>query len=407
MITKTTIPLLKDNHNHPYLYASFKNTIHLESVRDKELAFALIRASNKEITVATGWNNSFFDLTPEELNSLPPLVVCNVSFHGYLINQPARELLAFSHKEIVENIDDAAWVERNLFSVFKFIATINPPTDQEVQEFYDVLLLQYGIWYAEEMLLPNSSVLNTFYNIDHMDRTAFWADIDTFDSLSQEKKEYIKGIKIFTDGALGSRTAALKSPLLTGEQGVLNYTNEQLYLVVNKAVDTGKALSLHAIGDHAFEQVLSVLNEVKVQRGYIPATRVEHCQFVTPDMAQQAKNLRITLSMQPNFNCDSQQYSDRLPEDYRKNNNNFRMLIDEIGFTPGHDLIFGSDGMPHGMPFALEQVLFPTYPSQQMSIEEFAAAYCLPDMERGHLEVTIDNEKRKVSSQITLAETLL
>ena len=100
--------------------------------------------------------------------------------------------------------------------------------------------------------------------------------------------------------------------------------------------------------------------------------------------------------MQPNFNCDSVDYRDRLDEQYCRANNPFRMLIDEIGFEPGKDLIFGSDGMPHGIEFALQQSLFPSLKSQILSIEEFQLGYCVESAEAGYIEVELDKENRQV-----------
>jgi len=51
------------------------------------------------------------------------------------------------------------------------------------------------------------------------------------------------------------------------------------------------------------------------------------------------------------------------------------MLIDEAGFVPGVDLLFGSDGMPHGPEYALRWSLFPDYEEQRLSIKEFEAGY--------------------------------
>ncbi len=94
--------------------------------------------------------------------------------------------------------------------------------------------------------------------------------------------------------------------------------------------------------------------------------------------------------MQPNFSTDSVDYRDRLDDQYCRANNPFRMLIDEIGFEPGRDLIFGSDGMPHGIEFALQQSLFPALESQVLTVEEFRLGYCFKSDEPGYVEVEMD-----------------
>jgi hypothetical protein len=82
-------------------------------------------------------------------------------------------------------------------------------------------------------------------------------------------------------------------------------------------------------------------------------------------------------------------------------NNPFRMLIDEAGFVPGKDLLFGSDGMPHGARYALESALFPPFPGQRLSLPEFVAGYCMPDLENGFIDVAIDYENREIITEVT------
>jgi hypothetical protein len=108
--------------------------------------------------------------------------------------------------------------------------------------------------------------------------------------------------------------------------------------------------------------------------------------------------------MQPNFSGDSVSYADRLGARYARQNNPFRMLIDEAGFVPGKDLFFGSDGMPHGAAAALEGALFPPMAGQRLTLEEFAAGYCLPDLEAGWLELSIDPGRKKVGVKVRLKD---
>ncbi|MCK7509969.1 MAG: hypothetical protein MZV70_42005 [Desulfobacterales bacterium] len=69
------------------------------------------------------------------------------------------------------------------------------------------------------------------------------------------------------------------------------------------------------------------------------------------------------------------------------------MVIDEAGFIPGKTLILGSDGMPHGIEAALRNSLFPPFPQQRLTLEEFIAGYCMPDEKSGYIEFEItDNQ---------------
>jgi predicted amidohydrolase YtcJ len=217
--------------------------------------------------------------------------------------------------------------------------------------------------------------------------------------LEDEAIARVYGIKLFSDGALGARTAKLSQCYLGGEEGFLIYNDEKLRSQLSWAAEAGKAVSIHAIGDLAIEQTVNTVSQLEKRP---PQIRIEHCQFISLPTAIKAKSLGIVLSMQPNFNLESNCYRDRLPEQYLAMNNPFRMLIDEAGFVPGKDLLFGSDGMPHGVQYALESSLFPPIPGQKLALDEFVAGYCMPDLENGFVDVAIDYDERTVTTKATL-----
>ncbi|MEM7783053.1 MAG: amidohydrolase family protein, partial [Planctomycetota bacterium] len=221
-----------------------------------------------------------------------------------------------------------------------------------------------------------------------------------FDSLSSDYQERVSGIKLFTDGAIGSGTAAIsrsyKSSFSGPENfGMLIYEDDELENAIQTSLQKKAALAIHAIGDRAIEQVICGLEKTGKSKLHQKCVRIEHAQLIHPDQARRVKDLGVTLSMQPNFSSDSAAYSDRLDSGFCQSNNPFRMLIDEIGFIPGQDLIFGSDGMPHGAEEALNQSFFPPLENQRIQLDEFVAGYCT-DLSRGQIEFEVDESLRKI-----------
>jgi predicted amidohydrolase YtcJ len=247
------------------------------------------------------------------------------------------------------------------------------------------------------MLLPNQETVEAFEEAGLLDRTTLWADPDTYLALDEDTRQYVCGIKLFADGALAARTAALSEPFLSGETGFLLRSDEELGRLLEDFSVDGKAFAIHAVGDRATDQVIRVVENERARLPSVPSVRVEHCAFLTVNQAERAKALGITLSVQPNFSIESVDYRDRLSEDWCARNHPFRMLIDQVGFVTGEDLVFGSDGMPHGAEFALQMSLFPPYPSQRLTLDEFVAGYCLPDLSQGHIDVEIDEDTRTVA----------
>ena len=74
----------------------------------------------------------------------------------------------------------------------------------------------------------------------------------------------IGSVKIFSDGSLGARTAALFQPYHDEplRKGIVLYTQEKLNALVLKAHKAGFQLAVHAIGDRAVDMVLTALEKV-------------------------------------------------------------------------------------------------------------------------------------------------
>ncbi len=404
MIIEKRIPLLKEHHSHPSGFATIRGCLDLSSITDKPAALYLIKKQKEDMIVVVGWNDSFYTFTKKEIDSLPPLFICNISFHKFLMNQKAKDKLYSSHKHIVTHIEDQNFVEANLFSILQFMVNIKPLSTQLLRSFYDQILEEQGIWYAEDMMVPDQATIKKYDEAGLLEtRTLLWADLKTFKSLDLENQTKTHGIKIFLDGALGSRGAAMEKPYLSGGNGILIYSDRQLEKIVADIYSTAKPVAMHAIGDKAISQAINTLTGLEKSRGNLPSViRMEHCQFISKEKAIQAKSLGIILSMQPNFSYDSVQYKDRISQNYCLQNNPFRMLIDEAGFIPGEDLIFGSDGIPHGIEYGLTMSLFPPFQSQKLTLDEFVAGYCMEDMSQGYIDIKIDENKQLISYKVSV-----
>lgn len=117
----------------------------------------------------------------------------------------------------------------------------------------------------------------------------------------------IGGLKIFADGALGPRTAAMIEPY-NGEPdnyGIIVTEKEEMVELVNRASAAGLPATIHAIGDRAVHNVLDVYEIVRQQeeqRNEEPSSRrhrIEHVQIIHPDDIPRLAQLHVIASMQP------------------------------------------------------------------------------------------------------------
>lgn len=396
MKQKITIPLLKDHHNHPSIYAVFHDCLNLQEIKEKAEALKLLQSLESEkVSVVLGWNTGYYRFSNEELNRFPPVVIVNISLHEFIINPAAAAMLRDQYPDIVANHTDSGWYERNFPHMLIFLAEILELTEEKLKTFFD-FLYEKGVYYAEEMHLGSERIYDVFLSNPYAERTVFWTNPRTFKGMSPEAQKGIKGIKLFTDGAVGAGTAAMSQPFKDGKVGELLHSDEALYRIMEEAASFGKAAAVHALGELAPGQVVRTVRKLNAHGITFPELRMEHCQFIDESAAREAKEMGIILSMQPNFSTDSTIYSDRLDRRYLESNNPFRMLIDKVGYVPGEDLIFGSDGMPHGVEEALRSSLFPPFPDQRLTLDEFTAGYCMPDRSYGQIGLEIANESVKV-----------
>jgi len=398
---KLTIPLLRDRHSHPLLYAALMDSVDLNRPGEtRASALERIRAGalggGTGWTIATGWNSGRFALAKADFDDLPAVVVLSLSIHGLIVNDAGRALVRLHDKVVADHLDDQDWIERNLRRVLNLFARAGGSSGR-LREFFEHLRT-LGVHHAEEMLLVDEDEIRMFDEAGLADRTRFWAAPEAYDAASPANRERIHGIKLFTDGAIGVTTAALHERYRTADhRGMLLYSDEALTALIAR-YSPEKPMAIHAIGDAAIDQVVSAIEAAR-PGGVLHEIRIEHAQFISEGTARRAKALGLHLSMQPNFSEDSVMYADRLPAGYPERNNPFRMLIDRVGFVPGNDLYFGSDGMPHGAQPALQQSLFPDgkHEGQVLTLDEFVAGYCYPDMTHGSIDVETDAAGRVVS----------
>lgn len=110
-------------------------------------------------------------------------------------------------------------------------------------------------------------------------------------------------VKLFADGALGSRTAFLLDDYegQPGDRGIATLDPEGLRRDLVQAARAGLAVAVHAIGDGAVRMVLDAMEWARAQDEATRRAlfRVEHAQLVHPDDVPRFRQLDVVASMQP------------------------------------------------------------------------------------------------------------
>jgi predicted amidohydrolase YtcJ len=110
--------------------------------------------------------------------------------------------------------------------------------------------------------------------------------------------------KIFSDGSLGSRDAAMIEDYTDdpGNKGMLVHTQEELVSLMRKAHDNRIQIGIHAIGDRGVDEALTAFETIW-QENPREGTRFRliHASVVSESLIERMKKLPIVLDVQPSF----------------------------------------------------------------------------------------------------------
>jgi len=113
----------------------------------------------------------------------------------------------------------------------------------------------------------------------------------------------IRSFKLFADGALGSRGAALLEPYSDAPQtkGLMTTPEGDVDSLTRRALQAGFQVCTHAIGDGANRSVLNAYEqaEKEVPGAHDPRLRIEHAQVLAPEDIPRFAKLGVIASMQP------------------------------------------------------------------------------------------------------------
>jgi predicted amidohydrolase YtcJ len=156
---------------------------------------------------------------------------------------------------------------------------------------------------------------------------------------ANDQQVAVRGIKIFLDGTLEARTAALSTPYADdpGNAGVLRVGERELPERVSRWAERGWPVTLHAIGDRAVSLALGALERVK--RPPFGRHRIEHAQVVRRSDLPRFAAAGIVASVQPGHWYDDRAWlTARLGE-------RADVVVHPLASLArsGADMVFGSD----------------------------------------------------------------
>lgn len=395
------IPGGYDHHHHPIGFAPYQEALNIEGYTDKaevmELISGAISLRKTKVLLIIGWNNAKINITQDDLNRfIDPIVLVNVSYHGLLLNRAAERVYGLPKSNIEGQEGNGIYVEKAAEIVKLEIAQDKEAIRNGLLKIQDELL-SLGITATNELYLQTIEQLEVYLELLKSGQLKLripnlYGTIDLVRILYQQHPDlarYVNGLKVIMDGAFGMHTAALLDPYLDQSKnyGMLLYSGVEAAKVIQEGLKLGIIdVAVHCIGDRAIAWAIGAFNILHNQGLNTSGYSLEHAELITKKWAVEAKELRLTLGMQPNFRSDCFDYKDRLGTRVNRINP-FRMLADEVGFEPGRDLFLGSDGMPPGLIHGLCCAVNGYTPAQSLTKDEAIAGYTKARRDNGDYAV--------------------
>ncbi len=170
---------------------------------------------------------------------------------------------------------------------------------------------------------------------------------DVLDAIGSPIRAYgndrleIASVKLYTDGALGSRGAAMLEPYSDDPEnrGLPFWTQDELNAMVAKANGMGFQVGIHAIGDYGNRQALDAFEKVQAGKPSPLRNRVEHAQIIALEDIPRFADLGVIASMQATHaTSDKNMAEDRVGPERIRGGYAWRRLLDA-----GAALANGSD----------------------------------------------------------------
>ncbi len=428
---KFIYPGFIDPHSHFYGYSMNLTEVDLTDTRSFDEIIEKLRSYDKnnevEWLVGRGWDQNKWEKKQfpdksrlDKLFPNTPVYLTRVDGHAAIVNSKALEIAGINAqtevsggKVIKENNKPTGILIDNAMSLVS--DKIPEPTKEEQinalqkgeQNCFNVgltMVADAGLKYAPTHLIDSLQKTGKLKMNTYVMLTPTQDNIDTFvkQGIYKTEKMHIQSIKLFADGALGSRGACLLKPYNDDPEnyGLLVSEPSELRKLSEIAYENNFQVNTHAIGDSANRLMLNIYSDIlppKNERRW----RIEHAQVIHPDDFKLFGEYNIIPAINSTHATSDMNWADeRLGDDRLKNAYAYKKLLNENGWLPnGSDFPVEDINPLYGFYAAFARKDFEGNPKDgfqkenALSREEalkamtiWAAKGCFQEDERGSIE---------------------
>jgi len=333
---RTVVPGLIDSHIHVGDFGKFLMWIDLKDVDSVEEMQRRIRKRAQKIPegrwiIGSGWDQTRFaekrypnrrDL--DEASPHNPVILYHQCGRVCVVNSKALELAGVTKETKSPSggkIEKAAETgeptgilrEKATDLVWK---TIPEPSEEEIMEGASLAckkIVEAGVT-SIHWIVTSSTEVQIIQKLRAENklplRVYIIATVDILDQIngfyspvsSGDNKDRNLGVKVFVDGSLAARTAALREPYSDDPEskGQLLYSQQELDALVAKVHKANLRLVMHAMGDQAIDMALTAIEKALMEEPRKDHRyRLEHASVLNSELIQRIKELGMMVSVQP------------------------------------------------------------------------------------------------------------
>jgi predicted amidohydrolase YtcJ len=340
----TVLPGIDDAHGHLQSLGESFLRLNLKGIETPQEAIQAVKAKAATTTAGQwiqgwGWDEgkwaSSYPTNDALSRASPNNPVFLVGLHGFAAwaNQKALEIAGINKDtvdpakgKIVRDAQTGKPTGILLNSAQELVAKMIPPfgLDQVEQAIelaareclrngltsvQDAKVTPIMVQAIRELVKQNRLPVRVYAMLDGSDTQLVEEWLSRGPQVDRERHLFtVRCFKLFADGALGSRGAALLEPYSDdpGNRGVMTTPGWRLYALTRRALDRGFQVAVHAIGDAANREVLDAFEKALAESSRPSDTRlrIEHAQVVAPRDIPRFARLGVLASMQP-VHCTS------------------------------------------------------------------------------------------------------
>ena len=382
------IPGFNDSHMHFLHFAKSLKSVNLVGVKSIEEIKERIKINieNKETKDKSwiegeGWNQDYFideKRFPNkfDLDSITgdiPTIVMRACFHVAVLNSAALRITGLNKEtakqygDLIETLPDGepnGVIKEGLLSIVKnsiydqdletiknimdeaqYYALAQGLTSMQTDDIGYTTERDYNLLFqalseldhegrlkvriGEQCSISNPALLKTFFE-------------NGFNHGWGNEKHRIVCTKLFTDGSLGARTAALRNPYNDNPstKGIEIMTQDDINELVLLSHKNNCQVAIHAIGDRAIEMSLDAIENAQNEYpSHNLRHGIVHCQITDEELLNRIKELNVITYIQPIFiDYDMNIVYDRVGNNLAETSYAWKTMIDK-----GIHTSFGTD----------------------------------------------------------------